>query len=139
MVVVVPAFAAGEQGHPPAVARVVAGFKAAAAPHVGGGVDEPGGVEADGDAQQDSPQNHGDAVDEAAEVPAAGEEQAAAERNGQPMPLAEPAVELILAEVGRVARKSLSLRVHGLADEDPASVSPPAAFAGGVGVAFVVA
>jgi len=34
MVVVVPALATREQGHPPAVSRIVASFKAAAAPEV---------------------------------------------------------------------------------------------------------
>ena len=52
VVVVVPALAAGEQRDPPTVAGVVVSFKAAAAPHVGCGVDEPGGVQAKGYAEQ---------------------------------------------------------------------------------------
>src|SRR5580658_5897250 len=35
VMVVVPAFAAGEKSDPPVIARIVAGFKATAAPHVG--------------------------------------------------------------------------------------------------------
>ena len=60
VVVVVPAFAAGEQGDPPGVARVVLGVEAARAEHVGGGVDQPGGVQAESDAQEGSPEEHGD-------------------------------------------------------------------------------
>src|SRR5215469_2883594 len=52
VVVVVPAFTAGEQSDPPVVAGVVAGVEAAGAPHVGGRIDEPGYVQAKGDAQQ---------------------------------------------------------------------------------------
>ena len=47
MVVVVPAFASGEKCDPPVVARVVAGLKAALAPEVRGGVDQPCGVQAE--------------------------------------------------------------------------------------------
>ena len=50
VVVVVPAFAAGEQSDPPVVAGVVLGLEAALAPEVRRRVDEPGGVEANGDA-----------------------------------------------------------------------------------------
>ena len=39
VVVVVPAFAAGEQSHPPVLARTVFGGEAAAAPHMSCGVD----------------------------------------------------------------------------------------------------
>ena len=64
MVVVVPAFAAAHQRHPPVVARVVAGLKAPAAPHVGGRVDQPGGVQAESHAQECAPQQPADgAVD----------------------------------------------------------------------------
>ena len=136
VVVVVPAFAAGEQRDPPAVAGVVAGFKAAAAPHVGGGVDQPGGVQAERDAQQNAPQNHGDAVDEAAPQPSAAEQEHAAGHDGKPMIFAQPDVEAVAAEVGRVAQQRLSLRVQGLAEEQPAGVRPPSAFAGSVRIAF---
>src|SRR2546423_756227 len=52
VVVVVPAFATGKQSDPPGVAGVIFGFEAAAAEHVGGGVDQPGGVQAEADAQE---------------------------------------------------------------------------------------
>ncbi len=64
VVVVVPAFAAGEDGDPPVVAGVVLGLEAALAPEVRGGVDEPGCVEADGDAEEGSPEQHADSADE---------------------------------------------------------------------------
>src|SRR5271169_5810807 len=52
VVVVVPAFASGEESDPPVVAGVVLGFEAALAPEVRGGVDEPCGVKAYGDAKE---------------------------------------------------------------------------------------
>ena len=59
VVVVVPALAAGEQGDPPAVARVIAGLEAACAVEVRGRVDEPGGVQADDYAEEGSLDEHG--------------------------------------------------------------------------------
>ena len=64
MVVVVPAFAAGKQSDPPVVAGVVFGLEAAFAPEMCRGVDEPSGVEPDGDAEEGSPENHADSADE---------------------------------------------------------------------------
>src|SRR5205814_1240934 len=52
VVVVVPAFAAGEQRDPPAITGVVLGLEAAVAPEMSGGVHQPGGVETDGDPQE---------------------------------------------------------------------------------------
>ena len=64
VVVVVPTFAAGEQSDPPVVAGVVLGLEAALAPEVGGGVDEPGRMEAYGDAKEGSPKNHAECTDD---------------------------------------------------------------------------
>ena len=58
VVVVVPAFAAGEQSDPPVIAGVVLGLEAALAPEMRCGVDQPGGVKAEGDAKEGSPENH---------------------------------------------------------------------------------
>ena len=62
VVIVVPAFAAGQQGNPPVVAGVIAGFEAARTPQVRGGIDQPGGVQSQRDAQEDAPQNPGPAA-----------------------------------------------------------------------------
>src|SRR5208283_4322291 len=83
MVIVVPAFAAGEERDPPTVAGVVAGLKPPRAPHVGGGVDEPGGVQADGNAKKDAPKQKANGADRAAAVPSKAEEQRAADGAGQ--------------------------------------------------------
>ena len=139
VMVVVPALAAGEQSYPETVARVVVGFKAALAPHVGCRVDQPGGVQAEGDAQQSAPQHHGNAVDPAAPDPSAGEEQRGAERDGKPVILAEPDMETVADEVGQVAGERLGLRVQRLAKYDPSGMRPPAAFARRVRVALMIA
>ena len=64
VVVVVPAFAAGEESDPPVVAGIVLGLEAALAPEVGCRVDEPGGVKADGDAEEGSPEDHAEGTDD---------------------------------------------------------------------------
>src|SRR5579863_4989109 len=55
VMVVVPSFAARQQRNPPAVARVVASLKAPASPKVRGRVHQPGGMEAERDAERHTP------------------------------------------------------------------------------------
>ena len=47
-------------------------------------------------------------------------------------------MEAVTAEVGRVTRERLGLRVQRLAEEDPSGVRPPAAFARRVRIAFLI-
>ena len=142
VVVVVPAFAAGEQSDPPVVAGVVLGFEAARAPEVGGGVDEPGGVQADDDAEEGSPEHHADGADDAvaggASGGADGDLEEAGDGRGKPVVLGEPDVDLVAGEVGGVAAEQRGLGVQGAAGEDPAGVCPPGAVVRGVRIAFVV-
>jgi len=56
VVVVVPAFAEGEQRDDDVVAGIVAGGEAAGAPQVGYRVYRPGGVQAEGEAHAGGPQ-----------------------------------------------------------------------------------
>src|SRR5579875_592696 len=142
VVVVVPAFAAGEQSDPPAVARIVLGFKAARSPKVRGGVDKPRGMQAEGGAEEGSPQEHADRADDA--VPAGrysradGNLEDAADCEREPMEAAEPDLALVAGEVGGVAAQEGGFRVQGAAGEDPAGMRPPRAIMRGVRVAFVV-
>ena len=119
VVVVMPALAAGEDGDPPVVAGVVAGFEAALAVKVRGGVDEPGGVQADDDAEECSPEHHAQAAHGAmARSRKRGTERdlrKAGKREEEPVELREPDVDLILGEVGSVAAEERGLRVHGAA------------------------
>jgi hypothetical protein len=141
VVVVVPAFAAGEESDPPVVAGVVLGLEAALAPEVGCGVDEPCGVEADGDAQEGSPEHHAECTDDrvrGAESGSDDELEDAGDGERQPVILAEPDVDAVLGEVGGVAAEERGLRVQGAAGEDPAGVSPPGAVVRSVWVALVV-
>jgi len=138
VVVVVPAFASADEGDPPVVAGVVAGFKTAGAPEVGSGVDEPGGVEAEGDAHEGAPEKHTHGRLPSAGEPAEAEEERAAEDEGNPVIFAEGDEEGIALEVGDVAGKGFSLCVLRVAPDEPAEVSPPGALAGSVGVAFLV-
>ena len=139
VVVVVPAFAAGEQRNPPIVARVVASIKAAAAPKMGGGVDQPGGVQAERDAQKASPKQHSYGAFPSAGEPSEAEEERAADGDRHPVVFAEPDIEAVAFEVGNIAGEELGLRVQSIAPDDPSDVSPPAAFAGSVRIALAVA
>jgi len=56
VVVVVPAFPKGKQGHPPAVGREVSSNETSRAPAVRGRVHQPGGVQSDHSAEENSPQ-----------------------------------------------------------------------------------
>src|SRR4051812_18316095 len=58
VMIVMPAFAKGEQRHPPTVARILAGIKASTSPHVRRRVDQPSGVQRQRYAQEDSPQQN---------------------------------------------------------------------------------
>ena len=142
VVVVVPAFAAGEEGDPPAVAGVVFGLEAALAPEVRGGVDEPCGVEAEGDAKEGSPENHADSADDVVtsrcERCAEGDLEEAGDDEREVVVLAEPDVHGVSGEVGGVTTEEGSLGVQGAAGEDPAGVCPPGAVVRSVWVAFVV-
>ncbi len=116
VMVIVPAFATGKQRNPPAVARVVVRLKAARTPQVRRRIHKPCGMQADRDAEENSPQNHANRIHRPAEVPSAGKEQHAADDDGQPVILAHPHVEAVAGEVRRVARERLSLRVQRLAE-----------------------
>jgi hypothetical protein len=139
VVVVVPSLAAAHQSHPPVVARVIAGFEAPASPQVRGGVDQPGGVQAQGDAQECAPKQHPDGVLHSAGEPAQAEENHAAGDQRNPVIFAQPYVKAVAAQVGRIAIERLGLRVQGVAEEQPTGVRPPSAFARGVRVAWLVA
>src|SRR5580700_11492797 len=101
VVIVVPSFTATEECHPPAVAGMVAGFEAARSPHVSRRVDEPGGMQTEGDAQEDSPHEAGPAAD--------GEQDQADNDHGNPVVFADPDVELIAGKIGSVAGEHGSL------------------------------
>jgi len=88
---------------------------------VGGGVDEPGGVESEDGAEEDAPEEIG---------PSTEDEKGEAEGgDGDPMPLADPDVELVFAEVGDVGEEFGGVVVHGFAGDEPADVGPESAFA----------
>src|SRR6266700_76039 len=94
VMVVVPTFASCEERDPPVVAGVVLCLEATLAPEVSGGVHEPGGVEADGNAEEGCPENHADCADNI--VAGAGEQAAddklkdSGDDQRNPMVLAEP-------------------------------------------------
>ena len=55
VVVVVPAFAKGQERHPPVVGRIVARLKTAVAPRMRGRINQPGSMKRDGGSQEDAP------------------------------------------------------------------------------------
>ena len=126
VVVVVPAFSSGEQGDPPGVAGVVLGLEAARTEHVGGGVDQPGGVQADDDAEEGSPEDHAEGADDAMaggrERGAESDLQNADHGEREPVELAEPDMALVAGEVGSVAAKQGGFGVERAAGDDPTGV-----------------
>ena len=134
-----PAFAAADQGYPPVIARAVASGKSAAAPHVGGRIDKPCGVQAESDAEEGSPEQHAYGVFPAAPYPAETEEGYAARDQRNPVVFAEPDEETAADEVGDVALKNSGLRMQGVAPKQPSGVGPPTALARTVGVALLIA
>ena len=99
VVIVVPAFAEGEQRDEEIVGGVVAGRPALRAPEMGGGVHQPGGVQADHGAEEDAPEHH---------VPPAEVEDRGTDHDlGDPVVFAEPEIKLVAAQIGNVRRKLL--------------------------------
>lgn len=141
VVVVVPAFAAGEDGDPPVVAGVVLGLEAALAPEVGCGVDEPGGVEADGDAEKGSPEHHADGSGKTMagrESSSDGKLRETGDDERHVVVLREPDVDAVAGEVGSVTAEESGLRVESATGEDPASVRPPGAIVRCMGIASLI-
>ena len=97
---------------------------------MGGGVDEPGGVESEDGAEEDTPEEIGPSAEE--------KKREAQDGDGNPMPLADPDVELVFAEVGDVGEEFGGVVVHGFAGDEPADMGPESSFAGRVRVAFLV-
>ena len=141
VVVNVPALTAGEEGNPP-VAAESSRVRSGAAPEVRGGVDQPGGVQAERDAEEGSPENNAECADEvvagACEQAAEGKLEDAGDDQGNPVVFAEPDVDGVFGEVGGVAAEQRGFRVQGAAGEDPAGVRPPGAVVRSVGIAFLV-
>ncbi len=54
------------------------------------------------------------------------------------MPLADPDMKFIFAEIGNVRQERVQLVMHGLARQNPAHVGPKAAIVRGMGIAFFV-
>src|ERR1700752_5087552 len=94
MMVVVPAFAAGQQGHPPVVARFVAGGKAPRSPHMRGGVYQPGGVQTQSYAQEYAPHDAGPSAKCQQSQPN--------DDQGYVMVFAQPDLEAILGQIGSI-------------------------------------
>ena len=63
MVIVVPAFAPGEERHPPAIRGKIARLKAARAPRVRRRIHQPGRMQANHGAQEDAPEHEREAAD----------------------------------------------------------------------------
>ena len=141
MVVVVPAFTAGEEGDPPVVAGVIFGLEATLAPEMRCGVNEPGGVQADGDAKEGSPEHHAKGADDAmagADRRANGDLDKAGGDEGEIVEFAEPDVNPVAGKIWSIAAEEGGFGVEGAAREDPTGVCPPGTVVGSVWVAFLV-
>ena len=61
--VVVPAFAERQHGHPPAVAGIITGSEPGLAPQMRSGIDQPGRMQSQRQSQKNSPEQHGPATE----------------------------------------------------------------------------
>src|ERR1700722_10981261 len=130
VMVVVPAFAKGQNGDPETVSGSVAGFVALRAPHMRGGIHQPGGMQADDGAQEDSPEEPGPAANRIKED--------GDYHRRHHVPLADPEMKLVFAKVGDIGKELDSVLMHGPAGEDPAHVGPDAAISRRVWIALFV-
>src|SRR5690348_11365204 len=117
VMIVVPALAEGEDCYQPVVGRKVLSGKAARAPQVGGGIDRPGGMETEHDAQENSPQHPLPSAD--------GEQDKSQDDKGNVVVFRDPDMEFVFSEIRNVARQGGGVVVHGASGEDPAHMGPP--------------
>ncbi len=96
-------------------------------------------MKAEGDAEKDSPEEEADAGFDAADQGADDEQRRAEEGQRDPVEFADPDMEAVFGEVGRVMGEGSGLGVKRLAGDDPTDVGPPLAFLGRVRVALFVA
>jgi len=94
------------------------------------GVDEPGGVQAEHGAEEDSPEEIGPSTE--------AEEKETENGDGQPVPLADPDVEFVFAEFRDVGEEIVGVIMHGGASDEPADMGPEPAVVGRVRIAFLV-
>lgn len=127
VMVVVPAFAVGQDGRPPEIGRVVTGFMAAVAPLVTSGVGEPGAV-------VDDDGTNKNAVDH--KRPATNQKEQTCKRKLQKQHvLVQKAIDRIPCEIfGKAGVVFVALMLLGHL-EDPTHVAPPKSFVGIVGIA----
>src|SRR5277367_338262 len=107
MMVIVPTFAESEQRHPPAIGRSIPGLKAARAPKMRRGVDQPGGVESHHGAQKNAPQQEGQS--------AHGEKCQTENDCRNELVLRDPNVKLVRCEVRDVASQRRSVLTQSVA------------------------
>src|SRR6202012_337087 len=122
VVVVVPAFAAGQESDPPVVAGVVLGLKAGSAPEVRRGVDQPRCMQAKRDAEERSPQHHadctGDVMTRGSQRRAKRDLQKPGDGQGKPVILRQPYMNAVAGKVRSVAAKQRCLRVQSATGEN---------------------
>ncbi len=130
MVVVVPAFAEGQERDPEAVARIVCGVKAPRAPQMSRRIHQPGEVQPQCHAQKDGPQGH---------LPTQySQDQEARNRQGYPVPAADPDMEAVIHQVPSIGCTLFGSPVHRFAAGDPTHVRPPFAVARRMRIARLV-
>jgi hypothetical protein len=114
--VVVPALPEREYRHPEAISGTVGCGKAPPSPHMGRGIDQPGGVEANDGTKEGAPK----------QIPPSPTVSTTAPRTvmGIQLPTAYPGMESVFAKFRHVRQKVVRIVVHGLSGEDPAHMRP---------------
>jgi hypothetical protein len=139
VMVVVPAFAPGEQADPPQVAAVIGCFVGAIAPDVRRRIDGPGNVQHIDQAHEHAPDDVRDSRVQASYQPTGAKQDDAQSQMPPQESAIEQSQEPILQQVGGVGSVKLSPILRSVTGQHPDHVAPPLSIPRGVGIVIVIA
>ena len=116
VMIVVPSFSKRDECHPTAISRGVGCLVSPRAPHVSGGVDQPGGVKIQDSAKKDAPEEKGPSAE--------GEKDSTKDGHGNPMPPADPDVKFVPAKIRDVGKENRRVIMNALTGQDPTHMGP---------------
>src|SRR5271165_4309355 len=130
MMVIVPALAERYQRNPPVVLRVVARRESFPSPQVRRRIHQPGGMQAQGHAKEDAPEQERQS--------AKCEQQDTQNRERHPMPLRQPHQEPVLRQIRSILGAHRRVAMRHVAHQHPDNVRPPLTVAWRVRIAIFV-
>ncbi len=138
VMVVVPAFAPGEQADPPQVTTVVGCFVGAVAPDVRCGIDGPGDVQHIDQAHEHPPDDVRDSRVQTSDQPTGAKQNDAQSQMPPQESAIEQSQELILQQVGSVGSVKLSPILGPVTGQHPDHMAPPLSIPRGMRIMIVI-